>query len=164
MFKTLDQQKPDEVSPTEAQRQAEFESIFGPPPAVEDFPEAVNPSWAARVARVKYEQDLRLFEGLVGRHPGYTDILMGFYLNLGFGQPVFYSLSNVDRVAWPECLFGIQSAPLNNAVKAPGPLAARLQAQAVLKGHFVPRLHSFVPGYIAEINEALRPDEVEEDF
>lgn len=123
-----------------------FLAVYGPPPA------PTGNSLKDRVARVKYEQDMKYFAGLV-EAPGGFEKVASFYDRWGLGAPVFYQGRYGTYCRWPNAPFLPMQANMFAAVNGAGVVLASWQAKVILEGHVLSDVHSFVPPWVRKINE-----------
>ena len=128
-----------------------FLMAFGPPPA------PTGNSLRDRVARVRYEQDMRYFQGLVEPPPGFGEVA-SFYERWGFGEPVFYRGRYGAYCRWPNAPFRPMQATLFAAVHAAGVVVASWQARTVLEGNTLSDIHAFVPPWVRKLNAERLPE------
>ena len=124
---------------------SEFIQVFGPPPT------ATGWSMDDRVARIKYEQDLRYFGGLVPEPVGFSNV-KDFYSGWGMGRPMFYKGRYGEYCRWPDAPFAPAQANLFAAVNGAGVVVATWQVRVILKGHVLTDVHPFVPPELVSLN------------
>lgn len=129
-----------------------FVLLFGP------APEPTGDSRADKLARVQYEQDRRLFGGVIDPPDpeGYRRV-QDTYLAAGWGGAVFYRMAGRDLVRWPFAPLGPATAIPTTAVLSPGLVISTYYARKILGGACVEDQaalgSSFVPGWVQSINQ-----------
>jgi len=124
-----------------------FLAVYGPPPS------RTGQSLADRVARVKYEQDMRYFGGILAEPAGF-DAVANFYERWGFGRPMFFKGRYGEYCRWPNAPFRPAQATMFTAVHGAGVVVASWQVRAILEGHVLTDLHAFVPPRLRQLNAA----------
>lgn len=126
----------------------EFLYVFGPPP------EPTQRSLHDRIARMEYQQALRVFDGIVDMPEGYFHKPRGqptasmtiaeYYELWGLGRPVAYKdTRGLEYVRWPDALYHPHRASVAVALLGPGMVVAQWQAEAVYEGICVYELQDF---------------------
>lgn len=123
-----------------------FLMVYGPPPS------PTGNSLKDRVARVKYEQDMKHFDGLVEAPDGFQKVA-DFYSRWGFGAPMFYRGRYGTYCRWPNAPFMPMQANMFTAVHGAGVVVASWQAKVILEGHVLNDLHAFVPPWVKKLND-----------
>ncbi len=133
-----------------------FLAVYGPPPS------RTGQSLADRVARVKYEQDMRYFGGVLAEPVGFDEVA-DFYERWGFGRPSFYKGRYGEYCRWPNAPFRPAQATMFTAVHGAGVVVASWQVKVIQEGHVLTDLHAFVPPRLRALNDerlaALRAQE-----
>ncbi len=124
-----------------------FLAVYGPPAT------SIGWSLADRVARVKYEQDMRYFGGLVDEPEGF-DRVADFYQRWGLGRPVFYQGRYGQYCRWPDAPFRPARATMFTAVNGAGVVVASWQVRVIMAGNTLNDLHAFVPPSVRALNQA----------
>ena len=122
-----------------------FLAVYGPPPS------KTGQSLKDRTARVKYEQDMRYFGGLMTEPEGFGEVA-NFYERWGFGRPVFYKGRYGEYCRWPNAPFRAAQATMFTAVHGTGVVVASWQVKVIKEGHVLTDVHAFVPPRIRAMN------------
>lgn len=135
----------------------EFLLVFGPPP------QPTGRSLTDRMARIDYEQSLKVFRGLIDApseyfqkpryQPTASQTIAEYYASWGLGEPVFYRDIYGSYVRWPHAVYGPARAPVSVVALAPGVVVATWQSSAIQRGVCVYDVMGFVPGWLDEQND-----------
>lgn len=124
----------------------DFLLVYGPPPT------PTGSSFDDRVARVRYQSNLKHFEGLISEPAGFP---AAFYASWGMGDPVFFATRYGKYARWPDALGRPAQASIVAAVKGAGVVVASWQSRAIMDGHCQFDVHAFVPPRLVSRNTEI---------
>lgn len=124
-----------------------FMIVFGPPP------QPTQNSLRDRIARAQYEQDRRVFRGLLPPPADYEKVA-SVYGAWNMGDPVFYANVYGQYALFPEAPFQSCRASMSTVTLGPAVVVATCQVRAIQAGFCLPMVHNFVPGWVQADNKA----------